>query len=228
PGSRLVPEAPSSSNVVGASAGAAGAAGSGVVGALPPSSGVAALTVSAATTARTGTIEVALASGVRDSVPPALGGTAAIEPVPAAAARGATPAAMVPALPPNAGRAATVLPAAATSSAAVPVDMDRDPTSAAVPGVRPVCGAMQSGDVATLEDDSEDEPAAIPAADLADALLWQRAADTCFTERSWAAELAQEAAPAGVVLAVALGGGWGDRATETESRKRQRFLIPSI
>src|SRR5262249_40142536 len=153
--------------------------------------------------------------------------TAAIDAVLAAAARGVTPA-TVPALPLNAGRAANVLPAAATSSAAVPVDTDRDPTSATVPGARPVYGAIPGGGVATLDDDSADEPPAIPAADPADALLWQRAADTCFTERSWAAELAQEAAPAAVVLAVALGGGWGNRPTETDSRKRQRFLIPSI
>src|SRR5262249_7196528 len=103
----------------------------------------------------------------------------------------------------------------------------RDPTSAMVPGVRPVYGSVQSGDVATPDDDGEDEETATLAASLADPLLWEGAGDDWFGGHSWADDLAGGVARCGVV-ARSLGGWWGTRPTETEPRKRQRFVIERI
>jgi hypothetical protein len=100
-----------------------------------------------------------------------------------------------------------------------------------------------------LDDDAAGEQAGVllPTALPADALLlrWQRANDACFAGDSSAgpagkaallrgdADSVVDAAPvtdaaAAVALAFAMGGWWGAQPTETEQRKRQRFLSRSI
>jgi uncharacterized repeat protein (TIGR01451 family) len=205
----------------------------------PATTGTGALFVS-----RAGTAEAAPPVAV-----PAVSGTAALDAVFAAAAtRGVTPTAatvqdgpgsqagvplnLVPSAP-------AILPTVTTAPAAIVGTPGRDSINDPVPGVRPPSPRMESGNGAALDDDDADEQAGVllPAANLTDALLWQRAS---FAGDSWAADLADPApllagdpipvadSVAAAALALALGGWWGTRPADTEPRKRQRFLIDSI
>jgi hypothetical protein len=241
-GMRRLPEALSSTGNVTASTG---------VSAVAPAAfrvsdlGGVQLSVPPSTLARTGTVEVALPTGVRDGSP-ASSGTAAIEAM-LVATRGLTPAATaqdglgsLAGIPRNFALPAPILSAVATPPAAVSTGTDRDATSDLVPGIWPPSPPTESGDGAALED-SEGEQAGVlaPAANPGEALLWQGARDAYFAS-DWAAWLADSApirpeeatqaadTPAAVALALALTGWWGVRAMETETRRRQRILIDSI
>jgi len=220
PGMRLVPQALASTGSVAAATTVLSRPGASFE--LPSSSGVAKLALPPPTLAPTATMEAALADTVHKRVtPPAFSGTTAVDAVLSAAVRSISPAASVP--------LNLAVPAAVLSDALSPAAVSSG-TSPNVQGVsRGVQPPSRTGNGTPLDDDSEVAPAATPAGDSPDVLLMQRASDACFADHSWAENAAPAAnVAAAMALALTLPGSRDGRPTETESRKRQRFLIHRV
>jgi hypothetical protein len=240
PGMRLAPEALPGSGV---SAGAPAVLAPATlrVGEL----GLAQPSVPFSSQARTGTVEVALATGVRDSVAPPTaagalqetGGQHSLPGVPAALGP-QTPPVVVVALPVPV--AVVVVPVLDTSSAQVPSLLPPRPRVE-----RGADGALPGGSAEEADQAEALAPTANPAgapldrgaATRGDVRLPQWTCDACFADGSWWAEPVGWDVPlpavepanstpgsvgAAAVLAFALGGAWG--ADREESERRRQWL----
>jgi hypothetical protein len=230
PGVRLIPEAlsgtgsvvvsPTLPGEVGVSAGTLTAVvpvapRADELGAAQPSAGPFSL-------ARTGAVDAVLAVAVMHGVTPA----AAMQEGPVSQ----------PGIPVCVAAPAPALLSAVATPPVVVSATDLESIGDLVPGVRPSRLRTESWNGANSNNDDAGAPTGVllPAASPTDALLWQRVSHACFADDSWTADLADTApvlsgdSAAVTALALALGGWKGIRPTETEPRKRQRFLIGRI
>jgi hypothetical protein len=216
-GMRRLPEAVTSTSNSAASAG------------MPGSTGVSAAASPAITptVVLVGNLGLAQPTAVREgATPAAVVGPTANDAVFSAAVQGFSPAAIVRGLPLSVAAPAAVLPSNVPPPAPVSTGTDRNSSGVPAPGVRPP-GPIAGG--AASDDNSEGLPAPTPAGDSTDALMLQRANDTCFADDSWAADQAESSAPivnaaAAAALILTLER-WNDAgAAATVSRKRQLLL----
>jgi hypothetical protein len=254
-GMRRLPEAPSSTGTGAATAGVSGGfvVSVGASPAVAPTGvlggelGVAQPSMPSAILTRTGGVEVALVSGVRDSVPPPAAG---------AFQEGAVGQRSLPGAPPALGQqTAAVVVVPLPVPVAVIVAPVRDTSSIQVPGLWPPVPRVERGHDEALPGRAAEEadqadglaPTANPdgrpldrdAEARADGLLPQWACDACFTDGSWRADAAGRDTPlpaagptgltssavgAAAVLAFGLNGAWGADRAETERRKRRQWL----
>src|SRR5262249_9943241 len=154
--------------------------------------GVARVAGSTSTPAHTGTIDAALANGVRNGATlPVVSGP--VVDVVVAAPHGVTPAATVSdgainrtAPPP------VVLSAATTSTVVILPGTDAESTSNPVPALRPASSGTGTGNRVAPDDREGD-----PALDAAHALLWERVSDAWFADRLRADDPSGDDAPVG-------------------------------
>jgi uncharacterized repeat protein (TIGR01451 family) len=242
-GMRRLPEAPGNPGSVVSSSSAPGGAGAPALGL----SSVAPSSVVPSTPARTGTVEVAVATSVREVVTLPAGGTTQDGVGSQRSLTGVANGLGQQTLP--------VVSAMPAVPAAVLAGPDRDASSDLVPGLWPRSARVVSGDGALpggAAADAEPPEGLVPGSDRddsafdqdeagrADVLFQQWASNSCFADgfrRPAPSELetlrpAAEptgAAPvsgaAAAALALALGGFWGAHESETDPRKRHRFLI---
>jgi hypothetical protein len=233
PGVRLAPEALAGSGVSGVAPSAVAAATLrvGEIGAAQPS-------VPSSVLARPATVEVALATGVRDAVAPLPAASALLD--------GAIGQRSLPGVPPALGQPT---PAAPVAGFVAPL---RDASSIQVPGLWPPGPRVERSPDEALPGRAAEEPdqadGRAPTANpdgrpldreaeaRADMLLPQWACDACFADGFWRADpagwdtplpAAQPSSPtssavgAAAVLAFGLSGAWGADRAETERRRRR-------